>query len=321
YLKDDRALEDYLIDQGLADVSLTALMADGSGAANATGAIRSGTALRGLVEQARLARGQIQALARKAGNRDVVEQAAIAGGLSTALLTNPELAATKAAEVADRLNRLEIMRLRASGDGLAGAVLGLPGGAGGEGTGGDDAGGEGVGGSAAASAAAPSAGGWSSMVLRDGTAPDAPVLGYAIVRLRRGVTHRHVLDADLLRSVEARRLDQMAADLADAYAAPARLAFRAKDLKLVTGPAGLMDGVLEQGRSGLQIQRYKGLGEMNPDQLWETTLDPTIRSLLQVKVNHADDAEDVFSTLMGDIVEPRRQFIQDNALKVSNLDV
>jgi DNA gyrase subunit B len=83
----------------------------------------------------------------------------------------------------------------------------------------------------------------------------------------------------------------------------------------------MIDTILEIGRKGVSFQRYKGLGEMNPEQLWETTLDPNVRSLLQVRVNHTDDAEDVFSTLMGDIVEPRREFIQDNALKVANLDV
>ena len=78
---------------------------------------------------------------------------------------------------------------------------------------------------------------------------------------------------------------------------------------------------MEQGRKGVTVQRYKGLGEMNPEQLWQTTLDPQARSLLQVKVSHADEAEEIFSTLMGEIVEPRREFIQSNALNVANLDI
>ena len=89
----------------------------------------------------------------------------------------------------------------------------------------------------------------------------------------------------------------------------------------ITGPMALIDAVMELGRKGTTIQRYKGLGEMNPEQLWETTLDPGARALLQVRVSHADEAEDVFSTLMGEVVEPRREFIQANALKVANLDV
>ena len=90
---------------------------------------------------------------------------------------------------------------------------------------------------------------------------------------------------------------------------------------MIHGPTSLFDAVVEQGRRGLTIQRYKGLGEMNADQLWDTTLDPNARSLLQVRVAHADEAEEIFSTLMGDVVEPRKEFIQQNALQVSNLDV
>ena len=89
----------------------------------------------------------------------------------------------------------------------------------------------------------------------------------------------------------------------------------------VDGPVALIDQIFENGRRGVTINRYKGLGEMNPDQLWETTLDPNQRTLMQVKINHADEAQEIFATLMGDVVEPRRDFIQSNALKVANLDV
>ena len=98
--------------------------------------------------------------------------------------------------------------------------------------------------------------------------------------------------------------------------------FVAKDKETtISSPTELFAAVLEAGRKGVTIQRYKGLGEMNPDQLWETTLDPEARTLLQVKINHADEADEIFATLMGDVVEPRRDFIQENALKVANLDV
>jgi DNA gyrase subunit B len=136
----------------------------------------------------------------------------------------------------------------------------------------------------------------------------------------RGVVERHVIDGAVMRSAEARKLDEMVADLQAVYAHPATLVSKDREIR-ITGPVRLINSVLELGRKGVGIQRYKGLGEMNPEQLWETTLDPNIRRLLQVRVSHADDAENMFSTLMGDVVEPRREFIQNNALKVVNLDV
>ena len=123
-----------------------------------------------------------------------------------------------------------------------------------------------------------------------------------------------------MRSAEARRLDEMVVELQRIYARPAVLRAKDKETRII-GPLGLVAAVMEAGRKGVGIQRYKGLGEMNPDQLWETTLDPEARSLLQVRIDHRDAAEEVFSTLMGDVVEPRRDFIQSNALKVVNLDI
>ena len=109
--------------------------------------------------------------------------------------------------------------------------------------------------------------------------------------------------------------------MATCFGTPSEFVEKSDAGRPISGPVALVAAVTELGRRGLTIQRYKGLGEMNPEQLWETTLDPTRRSLLQVKVSHADAAEEVFSTLMGDVVEPRREFIQENALKVANLDV
>ena len=136
----------------------------------------------------------------------------------------------------------------------------------------------------------------------------------------RGVTEVQVIDPAMIHSPEALRLNAMAAELHDIYGAPARYVYRDKESR-VDSPIGLIETVLEIGRRGLSLQRYKGLGEMNPDQLWETTLDPNVRALLQVRVNHADEADEIFSTLMGDVVEPRREFIQTNALNVVHLDV
>ena len=139
------------------------------------------------------------------------------------------------------------------------------------------------------------------------------VNGFVFSRIKRGVSERVVLDEVLLHAADARRLAERAPALAESFAGTGT--FRRKDRSTtVRGPLDLMNAVLDAGRKGLYIQRYKGLGEMNPEQLWETTLDKEVRTLLQVKVNHADDADDMFTRLMGDLVEPRREFIQDNAL-------
>jgi DNA gyrase subunit B len=131
---------------------------------------------------------------------------------------------------------------------------------------------------------------------------------------------RHRLDPGLARSPEARRLAEALGRLEAVFATACTLE-KKDERRPINGPLDLVEAVLAFGRKGLAVQRYKGLGEMNPEQLWETTLDPTIRSLIQVKVDHADEADEIFTTLMGDIVEPRRDFIQENALKVVNLDV
>jgi DNA gyrase subunit B len=144
--------------------------------------------------------------------------------------------------------------------------------------------------------------------------------GLVFSRNRQGVDERRLIDAAMLRSSEARRLDGDAAALREVYDRPGKLTARDREFS-IAGPIGLVEAVMEIGRRGIEINRYKGLGEMNPDQLWETTLDPEARSLLQVRVSHADLAEETFSTLMGDLVEPRREFIQANALSVANLDV
>ena len=144
--------------------------------------------------------------------------------------------------------------------------------------------------------------------------------GLSFTRSLRGVTEHYLIDRALIRSSEARALNDMAADLWRDYEHHATL--RQKDQEYrVTGPLDLIEAIFELGAKGQVISRYKGLGEMNPEQLWETTLDPEVRTLLKVEIKHADDAEDIFSTLMGDVVEPRREFIQTHALEVANLDI
>jgi DNA gyrase subunit B len=151
-------------------------------------------------------------------------------------------------------------------------------------------------------------GGWSVSPAAEG--------GFLVAHLDRGVTDRHIIDPAFLGSAEALKLDALARETAAVWQAPARIGDRA-----IRRPSELLEAVLEAGRKGLSIQRYKGLGEMNAEQLWETTLDPSARTLLRVEIGDAAQADETFSQLMGDIVEPRREFIQSNALSVANLDI
>ncbi|PWE32385.1 DNA topoisomerase (ATP-hydrolyzing) subunit B [Maritimibacter sp. 55A14] len=143
--------------------------------------------------------------------------------------------------------------------------------------------------------------------------------GLRFTRILRGVEEVRTLDGAVLRSGEARKLGSHTGSLQEVYGQPARL-HRKEKSELIHGPSELLDAILAEGEKGLSLQRYKGLGEMNPNQLWETTLDPEARTLLQVRVDDLADADDLFTKLMGDVVEPRREFIQKNALSVENLD-
>ncbi|MEQ9489608.1 MAG: DNA topoisomerase (ATP-hydrolyzing) subunit B [Alphaproteobacteria bacterium] len=257
YLKDDPALESFLIGN-VVDVAVFE---------GADGAQRARNELTELVESCRKAKDYLEPMARKAGGRDLVEQAAIIGALNPALLESDDHAQQAADSLAKRLDAL----------------------------------------------ADPLERGWVGEAVPDG--------GLSVQRTLRGVTERWIIDGDLLRSAEARQLDKMAPLLQNLFGTRyGTLMIKDREHR-ITGPMALIETVMAEGRKGLTVQRYKGLGEMNPDQLWETTLDANGRSLLQVKVTHGDEAEDVFSTLMGDVVEPRREFIQENALKVANLDV
>ena len=254
YLKDERAREEYLIENGIDNAALRL----------ANGEVRAGADLRALIDEARQAR-QTLSLLHSRYERAVVEQAAIAGALNTRAVAGED-AERLAAEVARRLDAVAEETER----------------------------------------------GWSGAVANG---------GFVFTREVRGVRQAATLDAGLLASAEARRLDELSATLSEAYGRPATFAKRA-DESFVSGPTSLVDIVMAAGQKGIsQMQRYKGLGEMNPEQLWETTLDRNVRSLLQVKVKEGDEADDIFVKLMGDIVEPRREFIQDNALSVVNLDV
>jgi DNA gyrase subunit B len=153
--------------------------------------------------------------------------------------------------------------------------------------------------------------GWNGRITQDH--------GIRLSRVLRGVEEIRTLDGAVLRSGEARRLSEISAPTRDTYAGPAALDRKDRE-QIIHGPIALLQAILAEGEKGQTLQRYKGLGEMNPDQLWETTLDPEARTLLQVKVEDVAEADDLFTKLMGDVVEPRREFIQQNALSVENLD-
>jgi DNA gyrase subunit B len=252
YLKDERAKEDYLIEQGVEGAVLRV----------ASGEERSGRDLRALADEARLIRTLLSQLHSRYDRR-VVEQTAIANALRPQ--SDQATAEAKAAEIAARLDAVaeDIER------------------------------------------------GWS------GRAENG---GFVFERVLRGVKQVVALDAALLASQDARRIDERSPSLGEVYAAPATLTRKA-DQSALSGPLDLFEAIMEAGSKGITLQRYKGLGEMNPEQLWETTLDRNVRSLLQVKIKDVIDAEDIFTKLMGEIVEPRREFIQSNALSVANLDV
>ena len=143
--------------------------------------------------------------------------------------------------------------------------------------------------------------------------------GLRFTRFVRGVEEARTLDGPVFRSAEARRLGSLTDKLQEVYDKPAKLVRKDRE-QPINGPVDLLKAILSEGEKGLTLQRYKGLGEMNPEQLWETTLDPDARTLLQVRVEDVAEADDIFTKLMGDVVEPRREFIQQNALSVENLD-
>ncbi|BCH20554.1 DNA gyrase subunit B [Mesorhizobium sp. L-8-10] len=259
YLKDETAFEDFLIETGLDEATLSL----------SSGEIRAGQDLRAAVQDALGVRSLINGIHSRY-NRAVVEQAAIAGGLNPDIAGDPAHAAVMAETIARRLDEIAEDTER----------------------------------------------GWQGRTNPSNEGPG----GYIFERTVRGVKEAAVLDMALLNSADARALDRYAARLGEVYAAPPVL--RRKDVsERLSGPLALLDAVFSSGRKGLTMQRYKGLGEMNAEQLWETTLDPNVRSLLQVKVTDATDADSLFARLMGDEVEPRRDFIQENALSVANLDV
>ncbi|CAM8672938.1 GyrB Type IIA topoisomerase (DNA gyrase/topo II, topoisomerase IV), B subunit [Sphingobium cupriresistens] len=266
YIKNEAALEQYLVDNGVESMALET----GKGP-------RTGEDLRSLIEHARRMRAVMRYVPRRY-NPAIIEALSLNGALDPELDTQ-----TQAQRLAATVTWMGAQDVE---------------------------------------------GRWTGSVAEEG--------GFHFQRAWRGVTDHHVIEGGFVGSAEARKLHSIAAEDAGSYLTPSRLitvkalAAEANDDDLpaaptkgamVTRPSELLDAILTAGRKGLAIQRYKGLGEMNAEQLWETTLDPDNRSMLRVEVEQADVADEIFTRLMGDVVEPRREFIQDNALNVANLDV
>ena len=252
YLKDQAALEDYLIDQGI----------EGAVLKLGSGEEITGADLRRVVEEARVVRKSLLAFPTHYPTH-ILEQATIAGALVPGRVDAD--AQGVATEVSRRLDAVAVEYER----------------------------------------------GWSGRPTQDH--------GLRFARSLRGVEEVRTLDGPILRSGEARRLATHTKGLQEVYGQIAKLVRKDRE-QLIHGPLELLKAILAEGEKGLTLQRYKGLGEMNPEQLWETTLDPAARILNQVRVEDVADADDIFTKLMGDVVEPRREFIQQNALSVENLD-
>lgn len=252
YLKDQQALEDYLIAQGIEGASLRL----------GSGEEITGADLARVVDEARLARRVLRAYPTHYPAH-ITEQAAIAGAMVAGALEAD--AGAVGAAVAERLDMVAEEYER----------------------------------------------GWAARPTQDG--------GLRLARMLRGVEESRLLDGPILRSGESRRLGQMTDALREVYGQRATLVRKDRELPIM-GPLSLLDAIFAEGEKGLNLQRYKGLGEMNPEQLWETTLDPEARTMLQVRIEDVAEADDIFTKLMGDVVEPRRDFIQQNALSVENLD-
>ncbi len=253
YLKDDYEMEQFLIESALGDMKLR----------GSDGSERSGNDLRDLLEKVSPLRPSIEALSRKSGSQNVIEQAAISGAFDEAIFDDPKAAEKYSKALAERMNDLSAKNEKTWG------------------------------------------------------CEFTPVGGYVLTRMVRGVKEQIRISADQVKSPDARKLNKSQKILEENFSGAADIIVENKGGVRVTGPVGFFNSVMELGKKGLKMQRYKGLGEMNPEQLWETTLDPEARILLQVEVKDAEKASELFSTLMGDVVEPRREFIQENALKAA----